>query len=204
MQLSGPEALMVDLNLHVGLRPGELYGLRKQVFDLDSWLIWIVGVMTRSGWRQYPKTKMSFRPVPIPDHLRLPLANHLAPMRDNEVIFPAPGGGFWDDRNFARRIFDPALEATAIIDDDGTVLQAGVRRGTPYDMRHTAASWLVQDGVDLYRVQHLLGHEKYQTTQRYAHLAPTAFDPLQSSWAKHVIDPRNLVVPAHLDEPGRW
>jgi hypothetical protein len=39
-------------------------------------------------------------------------------------------------------------------------------------MRRTAASWLVQDGVPLYDVQALLGHEDYGTTQRYAHLAP--------------------------------
>jgi site-specific recombinase XerD len=38
-------------------------------------------------------------------------------------------------------------------------------------MRHTAASWLVQDGVPLYDVQALLGHESFATTQRYAHLA---------------------------------
>jgi site-specific recombinase XerD len=33
-------------------------------------------------------------------------------------------------------------------------------------MRHTAASWLVQDGVPLYDVQALLGHESFATTQR--------------------------------------
>jgi integrase len=35
-------------------------------------------------------------------------------------------------------------------------------------MRHTCTSWLVQKGVSLYEVQHLLGHESFQTTQRYA------------------------------------
>jgi integrase len=32
-------------------------------------------------------------------------------------------------------------------------------------MRHTAASWLVMDGVPLYDVQALLGHESFATTQ---------------------------------------
>jgi hypothetical protein len=34
-----------------------------------------------------------------------------------------------------------------------------VRRVPPRVMRHTAAPWLVQDGVPLYDVQALLGHE---------------------------------------------
>jgi integrase len=41
-----------------------------------------------------------------------------------------------------------------------------------HTLRHTFASRLVQKGVDLYRVQRLLGHTDIRTTQRYAHLAP--------------------------------
>jgi site-specific recombinase XerD len=51
-------------------------------------------------------------------------------------------------------------------------------------MRHTAASWLVQDGVPLYDVQALLGHESFATTQRYAHLAPDAHSRELESWAR--------------------
>ena len=37
------------------------------------------------------------------------------------------------------------------------------------DLRHTFATRLVQTGVDLYKVQKLLGHKTPQMTQRYAH-----------------------------------
>jgi integrase len=40
-----------------------------------------------------------------------------------------------------------------------------------HDLRHTAASLLVQAGIDLYRVGAILGHSDTRTTKRYAHLA---------------------------------
>ena len=39
-----------------------------------------------------------------------------------------------------------------------------------HDLRHSFASALVNNGVGIYDVQHLLGHQSIKTTQRYAHL----------------------------------
>lgn len=40
-----------------------------------------------------------------------------------------------------------------------------------HDLRHSAASFMVNGGVDLFAVGKVLGHASYQSSQRYAHLA---------------------------------
>lgn len=40
-----------------------------------------------------------------------------------------------------------------------------------HDLRHSAASFMVNAGVDLFAVGKVLGHASYQSTQRYSHLA---------------------------------
>ena len=41
-----------------------------------------------------------------------------------------------------------------------------------HDLRHTFATRMVQAGIDLYKVQRLLGHKSPIMTQRYAHHYP--------------------------------
>ncbi len=40
-----------------------------------------------------------------------------------------------------------------------------------HSLRHTFATWLVQEGVSIYAVQKLLGHSSISVTQVYSHLA---------------------------------
>lgn len=49
--------------------------------------------------------------------------------------------------------------------------RAGLDGVRLHDLRHSFASFLVNEGVSLYVVQGLLGHTQPRTTQRYAHLA---------------------------------
>ncbi len=76
-------------------------------------------------------------------------------------------------------------------------------------MRHIAASWLVQDGVPLYDVQQLLGHDDYSTTMRYLHPAPDAHGKAIESWIRRLEAPvthelEEARPPIKGSEPLTW
>jgi site-specific recombinase XerD len=64
--------------------------------------------------------------------------------------------------------------------------QAGVRFFNPYKLRHSYATALRAQGMDLADVQELMGHKSAKTTQRYAMVAPkklaAAAELLHEAW----------------------
>jgi integrase len=172
-ELAGPKwRTLAELGMNVGLRPGEIYGLHGHRVDWLRGRIEVIDVMTRRGLRQWPKSKKSHRVVPAPPGTLERMSVLMTGRPRDALVFTAPQGGPLTDEHFRNRVWYPA------------VATAGVRRFPPRIMRHTAASWLVQDGVPLYDVQALLGHEDYATTQRYAHLAPDAHGKVIESWSR--------------------
>lgn len=61
-------------------------------------------------------------------------------------------------------------------------------------LRHTCASRMVQQGVDLPVVQAWMGHSNIQTTMRYAHLAPNSLQKGKEALEKVVVRPTLMVV----------
>jgi integrase len=163
---------LTELGTEVGLRPGEINGLRGHRVDWLRSQIHVVDVMTRQGLRQWPKSKKSHRVVPVRAHILEGMSALMAGRQRDALVFTAPEGGPVTDGHFRNRVWYPAVAA------------ARIRRFPPRIMRHTAASWLAQDGVPLYDIQALLGHEDYATTQRYAHLAPDAHGKVIESWSR--------------------
>jgi integrase len=79
------------------------------------------------------------------------------PRTANPHIFPSPING--------------KPSASLFFPWDRIRKRAGLNDVRLHDLRHSYASFLVNQGVSLYVVQGLLGHAHSRTTQRYAHLA---------------------------------
>jgi integrase len=150
---------VVRLLAHSGLRWSELAGLRTTSLDLLRKQLHIRQVTTRCGDKDYPKSAAGRRTVPLPSALVDELAAHLVGVERGRRVFVGARGAPLSNVNFRHRVWIPAVEA------------AGIEpRPTLHDLRHTAASWLVQSGVPLYDVMRFLGHESITTTMRYSHL----------------------------------
>lgn len=67
-------------------------------------------------------------------------------------------------RSTFARAFEKAREA------------AGLKHVHHHDIRHSAASEMINAGVDLYTVGKVLGHKDTRSTQRYAHLQTAALE----------------------------
>ncbi len=53
-----------------------------------------------------------------------------------------------------------------------TLRKANIENFRLHDSRHTFASYLIMNGVDLKTVSELLGHADTRMTERYSHLSP--------------------------------
>lgn len=163
-----------------GLRWGECAGLRVGDVNFLRRRLTVVGSMPQRGgvWKEYPKTSKSRREIPVPPHVLALLAPLAAGRGPGDLLFltERPFRGErrpWSGANWRVRWYE-AVDA------------AGAPRFSPHALRHTAASWLVQQGVPLYDVQAQLGHESFSVTQRYSHLQPDAHGAVEAAWARMI------------------
>lgn len=94
--------------------------------------------------------------------LRVLMLNELA----GRVISSLPQGGAGD------LVFPEVDGARLSVYTRRLFVAIGIKDASFHSLRHTAASWLVMQGADLYAVGQVLGHRTPRMTQRYAHLSP--------------------------------
>lgn len=87
----------------------------------------------------------------------------------------------------------------------GAAKRAGVGHLRWHDLRHTCASWLIQNGVDVTIVQKLLGHSQISTTQRYIGLEVNdvrhALDKIFAAEIRHTSDNSENLSPERIFIP---
>ncbi len=132
---------------HAGLRKSEVTSLRPADVHLDHGMIRITG---KGG-----KTRV----VPMSQLLKEALRAHVQTLpADAVLVFPSHATGMQlKDIRFAIQRAKKKLNIK--------------RRITPHMMRHSFASHLIDEGLDLKSVADLLGHEDVATTQIYTHPA---------------------------------
>jgi len=150
---------VIEFAVGTGLRIGEICNLRWSAVDLSTGFLTVrssEGFETKSGHE---------RSVYVTGEARAVLGrlwkSDLPSARDH--VFTGVGGGRLNDEYLSKRFLKYAR-------------MAGLPDAVHFhSLRHTYASWLVMAGVDLFRVQKLLGHASIETTMRYAHLQPKSF-----------------------------
>jgi len=186
------QRLPVELTITTGLRSGELRALTWDNIDLEGSRLHVAQSMTRRGEAGATKSETSVRTVPLPGYLVPDLKRwRLAcPLARAGYMFPgepnAPG-----ER--------AAIQADVLLRH---ILRRALRKaGLPelrfHDLRHMAASFMVEAGVPISRAQEILGHASERTTLRvYAHTLRRQHDDTADKIARLA----GLSPPT--DEPG--
>jgi integrase len=160
-------ATLVAVLAYTGMRPGEALHLRWR--DIAGEELYVGGSFDLTASEAKTTKTGEVRDV----RLIAPLAQDLAEWRmrsgrpsANAPVLPHPSGSTWTKNlwgNFGRRTWQPAVAAAGVERGDG-------RSIVPYDLRHTAASLMLAEGLSVFEVAEQLGHGPEQTLRTYGHV----------------------------------
>ncbi|QMU70148.1 site-specific integrase [Streptacidiphilus sp. P02-A3a] len=164
---------LFELALRTGLRKGELLGLRWEDLDLAGGSASIRRTLQRtnsSGLVALPtKTQSSERRIALPTECLRSLEQH----RDRQRQDREAAGAGWKASGyvFTRPDGNPIKGATLTRHFNTLLRRATLRRIRFHDLRHSAATLLLEQGVELVVIKELLGHAHIGVTATvYAHV----------------------------------
>lgn len=141
------------LFLNCGIRISEMVGLNLNDIRADSLLIHGKGNKERIVYLNDASANAI--------NAYLPIRKEIAAI-DKKALFLS---------NRRKRISVDSVQVMV----HNTLLKAGLDADTisPHKLRHTAATLMLQNGVDVRTLQEILGHESLNTTQIYTHVTNT-------------------------------
>lgn len=170
-----PVSALYVLAVTTGMRIGELLGLKWQDIDLDAGKLVVQRALQRQNEAGLvfvePKTTRSRRTIMLSQRAVAAVRRHKARQnelrlltgsewQDHDLIFTNSTGGA-PDPGWQRQIFQEELA------------KAGLPRLRFHDLRHTAATMLLSQGVHPKVVSEMLGHASITLTlDTYSHLVP--------------------------------
>jgi integrase len=170
--------------LALGLRPAEALGLRWEDLDLDAGVLHVRQQLQRVKGQGLvatsPKSEKGKRWMNLPPTLLAALKAHRKAQNEARLL----AGDHWTDSGLVftladGRPVDARLDRRrwhALLD------AAEVPQRRLYDARHSAATLLLVQGVDVRTVMALLGHSQISVTMRYQH----AVDELRANAAAKI------------------
>ena len=168
------EALYTTV-LAVGLRQGEALGLRWEDIDLDGRRLTVSRALGRVRGKLEMievKTEKSRRTVVLPDFVVDALRDHKGRRPQDQLL----AGGRWHENPlvFYSTIGTPIDAAELRRHFAGILRRAGLRSMRFHDLRHSAATLMMAQGVPARVVMETLGHSTITLTMNtYSHVLPT-------------------------------
>ena len=163
--------VLIGLLYGCGLRCLEVRSVRLADLDFDRRQLKVV-----QGKRNAARGKKD-RYVPLSEHLIRGLKSYISAEQPQDylfggiAIFDRSGGDF--DSRYSQKGVQWAVKEAA--------KKAGIIKDVHvHTLRHTCATHLLEDGMDIISVKNFLGHENIETTMLYLHVAQLQTKPVFS------------------------
>ena len=148
---------IISIIYSAGLRRSEVINIKPEDIDSDRMLIKISGGKGK-------KDRYSLLSSKLLENLRI----YYKEYKPEKWLFEGQNGGKYSAESVAK-IFKKAL------------LKSGIRKKvTPHTLRHSFATHLLEQGIDLRYIQELLGHNNSKTTEIYTHVSNKQLGKIKS------------------------
>jgi integrase len=164
---------LYSVAMALGLRKGEALGLRWQDVDLDARTLTVRHQLqtVRGKKLTEPKSERSRRTLPLPEFSVKALRSHRGRQRQARLV----AGSRWRETGhvFTTSIGTPMDTSRVSKRFRKALKRAGLPHKRFHDLRHTAASLLLAQGVQPRVVMETLGHSQISVTMNtYTHVMP--------------------------------